>query len=160
MATNAETNTADAPTLTLTPPDPVPTVQAERAAGLVPVDQGTRTELESASTGSSTTSSPRTPTRPISASASTPSRRWVRRRSATRRVSRTASSIAPSAPWIRRPASAPALAELRRVVEDLDPGKRGNLTAPQQFVAPRPSATRCGTTSTATSRRRPTSAPS
>ena len=45
MATNTDTATAE-PALTLTPPEPVPSVQAERAAGLVPVDTGTKSELE------------------------------------------------------------------------------------------------------------------
>ena len=45
MASTPDTVTAE-PALTLTPPDPVPVVQATQAAGLVPVDQGTRTELE------------------------------------------------------------------------------------------------------------------
>ncbi len=47
MATTPETMTAptEAP-LVLTPPDPVPTVTATQAVGLVPVDAGTRTQLE------------------------------------------------------------------------------------------------------------------
>ena len=44
MATSPGTDTE--PALTLTPPDPVPAVSSERAAGLVPVDPGTRSELE------------------------------------------------------------------------------------------------------------------
>ncbi|MDG5488587.1 toxic anion resistance protein [Sphingomonas sp. BGYR3] len=43
MATETATATAD---LQLTPPDPVPVVAATKAAGLVPVDEAKRTELE------------------------------------------------------------------------------------------------------------------
>ncbi|HWK36936.1 toxic anion resistance protein [Sphingomonas sp.] len=48
MATNpptTETATAEQD-LVLTPPDPVPTVAPEKSAGLVPVDDGTRSKLE------------------------------------------------------------------------------------------------------------------
>jgi len=47
MATSADTLSAPTqPGLVLTPPDPVPTVQAERAAGLVPIDDAKKTQLE------------------------------------------------------------------------------------------------------------------
>ena len=39
-------NDATEPTLVLTPPDPVPEVRADKAAGLVPVDDTKRSELE------------------------------------------------------------------------------------------------------------------
>jgi hypothetical protein len=42
---NAQSGTAQ-PDLVLTPPDPVPTVAAERAAGLVPIDDAKKTQLE------------------------------------------------------------------------------------------------------------------
>lgn len=45
MATGAESVTAEKD-LVLTPPDPVPTVAPEKAAGLVPVDDGKKSELE------------------------------------------------------------------------------------------------------------------
>ena len=41
MATTPETLTTE-PGLVLTPPDPVPTVSATKAAGLVPVDAGVK----------------------------------------------------------------------------------------------------------------------
>jgi uncharacterized protein YaaN involved in tellurite resistance len=44
MAT--ETTTAEAPTIELTPPAPVPALAPEKAAGLVPVDDTTRTKLD------------------------------------------------------------------------------------------------------------------
>ena len=40
------TQTTEEPALVLTPPDPVPTVQPAKAAGLVPVDDTKRTELQ------------------------------------------------------------------------------------------------------------------
>ena len=46
MATTPETITATDTALKLTPPDPVPTVTAEKAAGLVPVEEGVKSKLE------------------------------------------------------------------------------------------------------------------
>ncbi len=46
MATVTDTATATTGDLVLTPPDPVPAVAPEKAAGLVPVDDAKRTELE------------------------------------------------------------------------------------------------------------------
>ena len=45
MATTPDTLTPEK-TLVLTPPDPVPPVAAEKAAGLVPVDSGVKSQLE------------------------------------------------------------------------------------------------------------------
>ena len=45
MATVSETTTAETQ-LVLTPPDPVPAVTAEKAVGLVPVDDTKRTQLQ------------------------------------------------------------------------------------------------------------------
>jgi hypothetical protein len=46
MATTNQTATKTEAALELTPPDPVPTVSPERAAGLVPVDEGKKSKLE------------------------------------------------------------------------------------------------------------------
>ena len=46
MATTNQTATKTEGALELTPPDPVPTVTPERAAGLVPVDEAKRSKLE------------------------------------------------------------------------------------------------------------------
>lgn len=48
MATTAptETKVADEVALNLTPPDPVPVVAAEKAAGLVPIDEGKKSKLD------------------------------------------------------------------------------------------------------------------
>ncbi|MEC8179000.1 MAG: toxic anion resistance protein, partial [Pseudomonadota bacterium] len=45
MATQSDTATATE--LNLTPPEPIPTVDVEKAVGLVPVDEGKKTELDS-----------------------------------------------------------------------------------------------------------------
>ena len=45
MATQSATATATE--LTLPPPEPIPTVDVEKAVGLVPVDEGKKTELDS-----------------------------------------------------------------------------------------------------------------
>ena len=47
MATQSDTATATE--LNLTPPEPIPTVDVEKAVGLVPVDEGKKTELDSSS---------------------------------------------------------------------------------------------------------------
>jgi hypothetical protein len=46
MATTNQTTTKTETDLNLTPPDPVPTVGAERAAGLVPVDAEKKSKLD------------------------------------------------------------------------------------------------------------------
>jgi uncharacterized protein YaaN involved in tellurite resistance len=133
MATNAETTIADAPTLTLTPPDPVPAVTAERAAGLVPVDQGTRSELEKRVDQFVDDL--------VAADANSPD--FGKRVDAitTMGAKEIRDAAGQSNRFLDRPVRAmdqeagvgKDLAELRRVVEDLDPGKRGNLTAPQKL---------------------------
>ncbi|KQT31772.1 toxic anion resistance protein [Sphingomonas sp. Leaf412] len=131
MATTPDTTTE--PTITLTPPDPVPTVRAEKAAGLVPVDTGTKSELEK-----------RVDTFVadlVAADANSPE--FGKRVDAI--TSMGAKEIREAAGQSNRFLDRPVramdqetgvgkdLAELRRVVEDLDPGKKGNLTAPQKL---------------------------
>jgi uncharacterized protein YaaN involved in tellurite resistance len=132
MATNTDTATAE-PALTLTPPEPVPSVQAERAAGLVPVDTGTKSELEKrvdqfvADLVAEDANSPEFGKRVDAIT--TMGAREIRE------------AAGQSNRFLDRPVRAmdqeagvgKDLAELRRVVEDLDPGKRGNLTAPQKL---------------------------
>ncbi len=132
MATTAETLTVETP-LTLTPPDPVPTVTAERAAGLVPVDDGKRTELDTrvdtfvADLVAQDVNSPEFGRRVDAITAM-----------GAKEIREAAGQ---SNRFLDRPVKAmdqdsgvgKDLAELRRVVEDLDPGKKGNLTAPQKL---------------------------
>ncbi|NTS65470.1 toxic anion resistance protein [Sphingomonas sp. HHU CXW] len=119
--------------LVLTPPDPVPTLAPAKAAGLVPVDQGTRTELET-----------RVDTfveQLIAEDVNSPEfgRRVDAITSMGQKEIRDAAGQ--SNRFLDRPVRAmdkddgvgKDLAQLRRVVEDLDPGKKGNLTAPQKL---------------------------
>ena len=124
MAT--QTTTAE-PTLTLTPPDPVPTVQAEKAAGLVPVDEGTRSKLEQRVDSFVTdlvaqdVNSPEFGKRVDAITAM-----------GAREIREAAGQ---SNRFLDRPVKAmdkdsgvgADLAALRRTIEDLDPGKQGNL---------------------------------
>ncbi len=132
MATNIETITAEKE-LVLTPPDPVPTVAAERAAGLVPVDDGKKSELETrvdtfvAELVAQDVNSPEFGRRVDAITAM-----------GAKEIREAAGQ---SNRFLDRPVKAmdqetgvgKDLAELRRVVEDLDPGKKGNLTAPQKL---------------------------
>ncbi|PZQ58929.1 MAG: toxic anion resistance protein [Sphingomonas taxi] len=126
-------NDATEPTLVLTPPDPVPEVRAEKAAGLVPVDDTKRSELE----------------RRVDAFVEQLVEEDVNSPEFGKRVDAITAmgqkeirdAAGQSNRFLDRPVRAmdqeagvgKDLAELRRVVEDLDPGKRGKLTAPQKL---------------------------
>ena len=126
-------NDATEPTLVLTPPDPVPEVRAEKAAGLVPVDETKRSELE----------------RRVDAFVEQLVNEDVNSPEFGKRVDAITAmgqkeirdAAGQSNRFLDRPVRAmdqeagvgKDLAELRRVVEDLDPGKRGKLTAPQKL---------------------------
>jgi uncharacterized protein YaaN involved in tellurite resistance len=132
MATDANTITADKP-LTLTPPDPVPVVQAEKAAGLVPVSTDAKSKLEErvdqfvADLIAQDVNSPDFGRRVDAITAM--GQKEIR------------DAAGQSNRFLDRPVRAmdqetgvgKDLAELRRVIEDLDPGKKGNLTAPQKL---------------------------
>ncbi len=96
MATTAppKTKVADeVPNSTLTPPDPVPVVAAEKAAGLVPVDEGKKSKLDDQVDVFVEELPPRsTPLRPNSARRSTRSPIWAARKSPRRLAAPTASS--------------------------------------------------------------------
>jgi uncharacterized protein YaaN involved in tellurite resistance len=130
MAT--ETITAEK-SLTLTPPDPVPVVQPETAAGLVPVDTGTRTKLDErveqfvTDLVAQDVNSPEFGKRVDAITAM--GQKEIR------------DAAGQSNRFLDRPIRAmdkdtgvgADLAQLRRVIEDLDPGKQGNLSAPQKL---------------------------
>ena len=132
MATTTETLTADKP-LVLTPPDPVPVVQAEKAVGLVPVAADAKSQLDSRVDGfvaelvAQDVNSPEFGRRVDAITAM--GQKEIR------------DAAGQSNRFLDRPVRAmdqeggvgKDLAELRRVVEDLDPGKKGNLTAPQKL---------------------------
>jgi uncharacterized protein YaaN involved in tellurite resistance len=131
MATATETITAD--NLVLTPPDPVPVVTAARASGLVPVDDSKKSELEARVDSfvnqlvEQDVNSPEFGKRVDAITAM--GQKEIR------------DAAGQSNRFLDRPVKAmdqetgvgKDLAQLRRVVEDLDPGKRGNLSAPQKL---------------------------
>jgi uncharacterized protein YaaN involved in tellurite resistance len=134
MATTPETATATAePALTLTPPDPVPAVQAERAIGLVPVDDAKKTALEQRVDGfiaeliAQDVNSPEFGKRVDAITAMGAKEIREAAGQSNRFLDR------PTRAMDQETGVGKDLAELRRVVEDLDPGRRGNLTAPKRL---------------------------
>ena len=132
MATATETPTIDKE-LVLTPPDPVPVVTAEKAAGLVPVDVGTRSKLDERVDGFVSDL--------VAQDVNSPE--FGRRVDAITAMGakEIREAAGQSNRFLDRPIRAMDketgvgndLAQLRRVVEDLDPGKRGSLTAPKKL---------------------------
>ncbi|WEK43595.1 MAG: toxic anion resistance protein [Candidatus Sphingomonas colombiensis] len=132
MASTPETTTAE-PALKLTPPDPVPVVANEQAAGLVPVDDGTKSKLEERVD--------HFVEQLVTQDANSPE--FGKRVDAI--TSMGAKEIRDAAGQSNRFLDRPVramdqetgvgkdLAQLRRVVEDLDPGRKGNLSAPQKL---------------------------
>lgn len=134
MATNPDTITANAPPLTLTPPDPVPTVAPSQAAGLVPVDDTKKSELESRVDGfvadlvAQDVNSPEFGKRVDAITAM--GQKEIR------------DAAGQSNRFLDRPVRAmdkdsgvgADLAQLRRVIEQLDPGKQGALSKPKKLL--------------------------
>jgi uncharacterized protein YaaN involved in tellurite resistance len=131
MATEAPT--IDAPTITLTAPDPVKPIAIDKAAGLVPLKTEQATELEKRVDGFVEDL--------VAQDANSPE--FGKRVDALTSLGRR--EIAEAAGYSNRFLDRPVramdaesgvgadLAELRRTIEDLDPGKRGNLTAPRRL---------------------------
>ena len=131
MATS-ETATTDTQ-LVLTPPDPVPAVAPEKAVGLVPVDDAKRTQLQARVESfvddlvAQDVNSPEFGKRVDAISAM--GQKEIR------------DAAGQSNRFLDRPVKAmdqeggvgSDLAELRRTIEDLDPGKQGNLLAPKKL---------------------------
>lgn len=129
----ATTATADA-TLTLTPPEPVPVVAAEKAAGLVPVSDETRSKLEAKVDAFVADL--------VSHDAASPEfGRKVDQITAMGRKE-IAAAAGMSNRFLDRPVRAmdkdsgvgANLAELRRTVEALDPGKAGKLSKGRKIL--------------------------
>jgi uncharacterized protein YaaN involved in tellurite resistance len=131
MASQTPTMTAEE--LTLDAPNPVPAVTPEKAAGLVPLDDGKRSKLDEkvdAFVDDLVAQDPNSPEfgmrvdqltnmgRKEIADAAGHSNRFLDR---PVRAMDTDNSVGTD------------LAELRRTVEDLDPGRRGNLSAPRKL---------------------------
>ncbi len=129
MATQTDTATD----LKLTPPDPVPMVQPEKAAGLVPVDDKTRSQLDERVDGFVADL--------VAQDVNSPE--FGRRVDAITAMGakEIRDAAGQSNRFLDRPVRAvdkdsgvgADLAQLRRVIEDLDPGRRGNLTAPKKL---------------------------
>ncbi|WP_174298608.1 toxic anion resistance protein [Sphingomonas bacterium] len=119
--------------LVLTPPDPVPVVQAAKAAGLVPVDAGTKSKLDERVEAFVTDL--------VAQDVNSPE--FGKRVDAITAMGakEIRDAAGQSNRFLDRPVKAmdkeggvgADLAQLRRTIEDLDPGRRGNLTAPQKL---------------------------
>ncbi|HEX8555461.1 MAG TPA: toxic anion resistance protein [Sphingomonas sp.] len=130
MATQTATIEKD---LVLTPPDPVPTVSVAKASGLVPVDEGTRSKLDEKVEGFVAEL--------VAQDVNSPEfgRRVDALTSMGQKEIRDAAGQ--SNRFLDRPVKAmdqeggvgSELAQLRRVIEDLDPGRQGNLSAPKKL---------------------------
>jgi uncharacterized protein YaaN involved in tellurite resistance len=132
MATTA-TDTAEQD-LKLTPPDPVPAVAAEKAAGLVPVDDKTRTQLEEKVDGFVTDL--------VAQDVNSPE--FGKRVDAITAMGQKEirDAAGQSNRFLDRPIRAmdkdngvgADLAQLRRTIETLDPGKQGSLRGPRKLL--------------------------
>ncbi|QYU70149.1 toxic anion resistance protein [Leptolyngbya sp. 15MV] len=133
MATN-ETKTATAVDFDLTPPDPVPQIAPEKAAGLVPVGEEVRSKLDEKVDGFVNDL--------VAQDANSPEfgKKVDQLTNMGRKEILAAAGM--SNRFLDRPVRAmdkdegvgANLAELRRVVEDLDPGKRGALSTPRKIL--------------------------
>lgn len=137
MATSTETNsamgTATATELKLTPPDPVPVVSAERASGLVPVSEDKRTRLDDKVDSFVDEL--------IALDAKSPDfgKKVDQITNMGRKEIMAAAGM--SNRFLDRPVRAmdqesgvgADLAELRRTVEDLDPGRKGKMGTRKLF---------------------------
>ncbi len=133
MATQmAETVTASAP-LVLDAPDAVPVVAAEKASGLVPLEDGQRTALEAKAAGFVADL--------VALDANSPEFGQKVDQLAAMGQNEIREAAGQSNRFLERPVRAmdkesgvgADLAELRRTIEDLDPGTRGDLLAPRRL---------------------------
>lgn len=131
---SAPTTTAAPPEFDLTPPDPVPAVSAEKAAGLVPVSEDVKSKLETKVDGFIDDL--------IAQDANSPEfgKKVDQLTNMGRKEIMAAAGM--SNRFLDRPVRAmdkdegvgSNLAELRRVVEELDPGKRGKLSGTRKIL--------------------------
>ena len=127
------TQTTEEPALVLTPPDPVPTVAPAKAAGLVPVDDTKRTELQRRVDDFID--------QLVAQDANSPE--FGKRVDAISNLGarEIREAAGQSNRFLDRPVKAmdqesgvgADLAQLRRTIEDLDPGKQGNLLEPKKL---------------------------
>jgi len=133
MASSNETMTKTATALELTPPDPVPTVSAQEASGLVPVSDEKKSELDKRVDGFVAEL--------VALDAKSPEfgKQVDLITNMGRKEIAAASSM--SNRFLDRPVRAmdqesgvgTDLTELRRTVEELDPGRRGKMTGRKLF---------------------------
>ena len=132
MASPTETATATQD-LQLTPPDPVPSVAAEKAAGLVPVDDETRSKLDEKVDGFIAEL--------IAADENSPEFGRKVDQITNMGMAEIRAAAGQSNRFLDRPVRAmdensevgADLAELRRTIEDLDPATRGNLLSKRKL---------------------------
>lgn len=130
----ASTATKTESELTLTPPDPVPTVSIEKAAGLVPLKDEQKTQLEQKVDGFIAEL--------VAADANSPE--FGKKVDAITNMGRKeiADAAGQSNRFLDRPVRAmdkdssvgTDLAALRRTVEELDPGRQGKLSGPRKIL--------------------------
>ncbi len=129
-----QTQTATATDFDLTPPDPVPTVAPEKAAGLVPVSDEVKSKLDAKVDGFVDDL--------VAQDSNSPE--FGKKVDQLTNMGRKeiAAAAGMSNRFLDRPVRAmdkdegvgSDLAELRRVVEDLDPGKRGKLSGTRKIL--------------------------
>ncbi|HEY8604887.1 toxic anion resistance protein [Tsuneonella suprasediminis] len=132
--TATETKTASATDLELTPPDPVPQVSAERAAGLVPVSDEKKSKLEEKADLFVADL--------VAQDANSPEFGQKVDQITNMGRKEIMAAAQQSNRFLDRPVRAmdqdegvgANLAELRRVVEDLDPGRKGKLSKGRKIL--------------------------
>ena len=127
------TTVTDTAEMTLTAPDPVAPIAAEKASGLVPLEDAQKTQLEAKAEAFVSEL--------VAQDANSPE--FGRRVDLIADMGRNeiAQAAGQSNRFLDRPVRSMDkesgvgndLAELRRTIEDLDPGKRGSLTAPKRL---------------------------
>jgi uncharacterized protein YaaN involved in tellurite resistance len=130
----ASTSADTAPTLTLTPPDPVPVVAPQAAAGLVPISDDTRSKLD--------TRADAFVTELLAQDAASPEFGKRVDQLTALGAKEISAAAGMSNRFLDRPIRAmdkdsgvgADLAALRRTVEDLDPGKKGVTTGGRKFL--------------------------
>lgn len=131
---STETKTATATEFTLTPPDPVPQVSPEQAAGLVPVTTEQKSKLD--------TKVDAFVNELVAVDANSPQFGEKVDQITRMGQEQIRAAAAMSNRFLDRPVRAmdadgsvgKDLAELRRTVEDLDPGRQGKLSGPRKIL--------------------------
>ena len=131
---STETQTATATPFSLTPPDPVPQVAPEQAAGLVPVSTEQKSKLD--------TKVDAFVNELVTIDANSPAFGEKVDQITRMGQEQIRSAAAMSNRFLDRPVRAmdgdgtvgKDLAELRRTVEDLDPGRKGKLSGPRKIL--------------------------